>query len=78
MAYNFQTGKTKYNCLRNVKMQFKKFYFTSNKTLLNCIFIFRKQFYFIIYGLRIIGHGNPDNNLELICMFENRKARYRF
>jgi len=24
----------------------------------------RKQFYFVVSGLKIIGHGNPDNNLE--------------
>jgi len=35
---------------------------------LSYIFIFRKQFYFGISGLKIIGHGNPDNNLESICM----------
>jgi hypothetical protein len=28
------------------------------------MFIFRKQFYFVVSGLKIIGHGNPDNNLE--------------
>jgi len=27
-------------------------------------FIFRKQFYFIFSGLKIIGHENPDNNFE--------------
>jgi hypothetical protein len=27
-------------------------------------FIFHKQFYFIISGVKNIGHGNPDNNLE--------------
>jgi hypothetical protein len=32
-------------------------------------FIVRKQFYFVFFSLKIIGHGNPDNNLEskLIC-----------
>jgi hypothetical protein len=28
------------------------------------IFIYLKQFYFAVSGLKIIGHGNPDNNLE--------------
>jgi hypothetical protein len=31
---------------------------------LSFTFIFRKKFYSIISGLKIIGHGNPDNNLE--------------
>jgi hypothetical protein len=35
-------------------------------------FIFRKQFYFVISGLKIIGHGNPDSNLESPCISEPR------
>jgi hypothetical protein len=31
---------------------------------LSYTFIYRKQFYFVVSGLKIIGHGNPDNNLE--------------
>jgi hypothetical protein len=27
-------------------------------------FIFRKQIYFVVSSFKIIGHGNPDNNLE--------------
>jgi hypothetical protein len=39
--------------------------------LFDNIFIFRKQFYFAVSGLNIIGHGNPDNNLEspCVCMY---------
>jgi hypothetical protein len=35
--------------------------------------IFRKQFYFIISCLKIMGHGSPDNNLESLCIhnYEN-------
>jgi hypothetical protein len=36
--------------------------------LLSYIFIFHKQFYFVISGLKIIGHENPDNNLESPCI----------
>jgi hypothetical protein len=28
------------------------------------MFIFHKQFYFVFPDLKIIGHGNSDNNLE--------------
>jgi len=35
---------------------------------LSYTFIFRKQFYFVVSGLKIIGHGNPDNNLESSCI----------
>jgi hypothetical protein len=30
-------------------------------------FFARKQFYFVIFSLKITGHGNPDNNLETHC-----------
>jgi hypothetical protein len=33
------------------------------------IFLFRKQFVSIATGLKIIGHRNPDNNLESPCTF---------
>jgi hypothetical protein len=36
--------------------------------LLSYTFIFHKQFYFVVSGLKIIGHGNPDNNLESPCI----------
>jgi hypothetical protein len=26
------------------------------------------QFYIVVTGLKIIGHGNPDNNLETHCI----------
>jgi hypothetical protein len=26
--------------------------------------MFRKQFYFVASGLKILGHGKPDSNLE--------------
>jgi hypothetical protein len=34
---------------------------------LSYIFIFPKQFYFIVSSLKIIGHGNPDSNFESPC-----------
>jgi hypothetical protein len=46
-----------------------------NKTFLSYIFIFLKQFYFIIPGLKIIDHGVPDNNLESLCITQRRTSR---
>jgi hypothetical protein len=31
-------------------------------------FLSSKHFYFIVSSLKIIGHGNPDNNLESLCI----------
>jgi hypothetical protein len=47
---------------------------TGNKNLLSYTFIFRKQFYFVVPGLKFIGHGNPDNNLESPCIM----VRFKF
>jgi hypothetical protein len=34
--------------------------------------MFRKQFYFIFSGLKIIGHRNPDSNIESLCISAHR------
>jgi hypothetical protein len=39
-------------------------------------FVFRKQIYFVVSSLRIIGHGNPDNNLESHCKLLARVIKY--
>jgi hypothetical protein len=44
-----------------------QYQFYNKQNFLSYIFIFRKQFYTIAFGLKIIGHGNPDSNLELPC-----------
>jgi hypothetical protein len=43
---------------------------------LSYIFIFRKQFNFIPFGLKIIGHENTDNNLESPCILYKKKYIY--
>jgi hypothetical protein len=32
-------------------------------------FIFHKEFCFVFFRLKIIGYGNPDNNLETLCIY---------
>jgi hypothetical protein len=39
----------------------------SNKTFWVTLSFFRKQFYNIFPSMKIIIHGNPDNNLESLC-----------
>jgi hypothetical protein len=41
-----------------------QYWLYEQQNFLRSNFIFRKQFYFIISNLKIIGHVNPDNNLE--------------
>jgi hypothetical protein len=47
---------------------------------LSYTFIFHKQFCFVVSGLKIIGHGNPDHNLESPCIRvpSNRASRMFF
>jgi hypothetical protein len=70
MAYNFKTEKNttkilkKYeNVTQNVLFSILHHCFYRKYNFLTYIFLFRKQFYFVISGLKIIGHGNSDNNL---------------
>jgi hypothetical protein len=44
---------------------------------LNYTFVFRKPFYFVAFGLKIIGHQNPDNNLESLCILVSQIYIYR-
>jgi hypothetical protein len=48
-----------------------------NKTFLSYTFILRKQFYFIFIDLKIIGHENPDSNLESHCMWTVQELLYK-
>jgi hypothetical protein len=41
---------------------------THNNTFWIHFLIFRKQFYFVVSGLKIIGHGNLDSNFESPCV----------
>jgi hypothetical protein len=45
---------------------------------LSCTFIFRKQFYFGFSGLKIIGHGHPDNNLGSPCIFGRKTCKKEY
>jgi hypothetical protein len=72
VAYNFQTGNNKIKLLMEYESVTQK-NLLPVKPMLCCqiisyTFIFRKQFYFVVSGLKIIGQGNPDNNLESHCM----------
>jgi hypothetical protein len=76
VAYNFQTGnnevklRTEYESVTQ-KVLFGNAVLASLDVLIDLVAlsIFRKQFYFVISGLKIIGHGNPDNKLESLYLF---------
>jgi hypothetical protein len=68
VAYNFQTGSnnmkpiTKYeNVAQNVLLSLES-------TLHNAIQLQYDRLYFVYSGLKIIGHGNSNNNLESVCI----------
>jgi hypothetical protein len=43
--------------------------FYKQQNFFSYTFIFRKQFYFVPSGLKIVRHGNTNNNLESPCVF---------
>jgi hypothetical protein len=67
VACNFQTERNKIKLLTEYEDVTQKVLFCRQENVLNYTFIFSKQFYFVS-GLKIIGHGNPDNNLESSCI----------
>jgi hypothetical protein len=68
VAYNFQIGKKiKQNCLRNMKVNSKKGVLLIESILQRAKQILHAQFYFVVSGLKILGHGNTENNLESHC-----------
>jgi hypothetical protein len=66
VAYNFQTENNKMKLLTEYEILNQKVLFFVKQNFLSYTFIFRKQFFFS--NLRIIGHENPDNNLESHCI----------
>jgi hypothetical protein len=44
-----------------------QYWFYKQYNFLSYTFIFRKQFYSVPSDLKIIGHGNPNNNLKSPC-----------
>jgi hypothetical protein len=68
VAYNFQTGNTKIKLLTEYKIIAQKVL-----VFIESILEIAKQLqnvclYFVVSGLKITGHGNSDNNLELLCI----------
>jgi hypothetical protein len=75
VAYNFQTGNNKIKLLIEYESATQNFSLLVDIYFLNYIFIFHKQIYFIS-GLKIICHGNPDNNLESHCTIQKSATDY--
>jgi hypothetical protein len=72
---NFQTGKNKIQLLteyesgtQKVLLSVESMLQTGKQLQHSTTFILRKQIYFVVSGLKITGHGNPDNNLESHCI----------
>jgi hypothetical protein len=79
VAYNFQTEKNKIKLLKEYESVTPKVLLlielilqNVKQNFLSSDFIFLNRFYFIVSGLKILGHGNPDNNLESYCVLSWR------
>jgi hypothetical protein len=75
VAYDFQIESNKIKLLTEYESVTQKLLLFIDSMLQNAKqfhystpFIFRKQFSFVLSGLKIIGHGESDNNLESNCI----------
>jgi hypothetical protein len=68
VANNFLIGKNKKKQLTEYKSVTQKVLLLTESILQNSKQLQHAQFFFVVSGLKIIGHGNPDNNLESHCI----------
>jgi hypothetical protein len=69
VAYNFQPGNNKVKLLAEFESVTQKVVLRIESVLENGKQHQRLQFYLVVSGLKIIGHGNPNNKLKLHCTF---------
>jgi hypothetical protein len=73
VACNFQIGKNNIKQLTKYEILTQKVLLSVESIMQNAKQLQHAQFYVIVFGLKIIGHGNPDNNLESHCITANSK-----
>jgi hypothetical protein len=78
VAYNFQIGNKKIKMLTDYENLTQKVFVTYRINTTQCSttspyapFIFREQLYFVVSGLKNLGFGNGDSNLESHIMNGN-------
>jgi hypothetical protein len=59
MAYTFQTGNNKIELLMEYEGATQEILLSVESTLQNAKQLQRVQFYIVVSGLKIIGHGKP-------------------
>jgi hypothetical protein len=67
MVYNFQIGINNTKLLIEYERVTQKVLLFLGSMVQNAKQLQHAQFYFVVSGLKIIGHGNPHNNLESLC-----------
>jgi hypothetical protein len=69
VAYKFQTGNNKIKLLAEYESVTQNVLLAVESILHNAKQLQHAQFYLIVFGLKIMGHGNPDNNLESLYIY---------
>jgi hypothetical protein len=64
---NFQIGRNRVKLLKEYESVTQRVPLFTESILHNDKRLQLVQFYFVLSSLKIIGHGNPDNNLESHC-----------
>jgi hypothetical protein len=68
VAYNFRIENNEIKLLTEYENATRNVLLSIEAMLQNAKQLQHSQFYFVVSGLKIIGHGNPDNNLESLCI----------
>jgi hypothetical protein len=69
MAYNFQIGCNKIKLLTEYVSVTQKVLLLIESMLQNAKQLQHARLFWHVSSLKIIGHGNPDNNLESHCIY---------
>jgi hypothetical protein len=64
MVHNFQTETNRIKLLAECESLTQEGYIIAKQNYMSYTFMFRKHFYFVTSCLKIIDHGNRDNNLK--------------
>jgi hypothetical protein len=76
VVYNIQNGSNEIKLLMVYESVIQKVLLFIESILQNAKQFQHAQFYFVVSGLKIIGQGNNDNNLESHCTFQYIKLNY--
>jgi hypothetical protein len=68
VAYNFETGSNKIKLLTEYESATQRVLLFIEPILQTAEQLQHARIHFVVSGLKIIGHENPDDNLQTYCI----------